>query len=266
MADDQRAAVVESARAYARDYYLSALLAPRPVRDDLITLAAFEGEIDRIPGSVSDPVLAEIRLQWWRELIENSAPGERSGHPVADALADVITRQRLDRAALVRSIDARSVVDGASLGMPVPSAQARLKALDHAAMVRAARVLGVDLDEEDYGRSVEAAGLALSFARQALATYFDVGRMETPAGGLVLNLKGELQMARQKLDLARTSARSWPKPVRLAALPVALVEPYLRACEGGRRTAGAVAHGGQEAILPLVRVWRLWRFARTGWL
>lgn len=76
----------------APDLYLAALLAPRASRSDLLTLAAFIGDVTRIALTVSDSTLALIRLQWWRDAMAGGAAGERSGHPVADAMGELLAR------------------------------------------------------------------------------------------------------------------------------------------------------------------------------
>ena len=103
--------IVDAARAHEPDRYLAALLAPRAVRDDLVVLAAVGGEIARIPRVVSDPMLGEIRLQWWHDAIERLAAGfasgERTGNPLADALGGVILRHGLPQARLFDCVEAR---------------------------------------------------------------------------------------------------------------------------------------------------------------
>lgn len=259
MDEATRELIRRSARANAPDYYLSALLAPRPHRDDLVTLAAFEGEMDRIAREVSEPMVAEIRLQWWRDWIEAMEPGRSSGNPQADALAAVVRRHGLDRQHLVASIDARSQAEDGTLPFPLPGGRARQKARDFAAMQRAAGVLGLVPTSEQLA-GLEAAGLALSFARLALLKRPKLGHTT----GLVLGLKGELQQARHNLMQVRAQVSAWPRPLRIAALPVALVEPYLGACERGAGTPGRDLSQAADAIAPLTRVWRLWRFARFG--
>jgi hypothetical protein len=68
---EQKIANLEAVRASARlnapDRYYAALFAPAAVRDDLIALAAFCGEIARIGRQVSEPVMGEIRITWWRD-------------------------------------------------------------------------------------------------------------------------------------------------------------------------------------------------------
>ena len=61
--------VRDAARAYDRDRYLSALLAPSRARDDLVVLAAYLGEIQRVPLMIREALAGEIRLQWWRDAL-----------------------------------------------------------------------------------------------------------------------------------------------------------------------------------------------------
>lgn len=103
---DSAAAVREQARSLAYDEYLAALLAPASAREALITLAAFQGELRRIPLTVRDATLAEIRLQWWRDALAPEVKFVRTGHPTADAVADLIAEKALDASLLRDAIDA----------------------------------------------------------------------------------------------------------------------------------------------------------------
>ena len=99
----------EAARAAAReldyDRYLAALLAPAHARDGLMALAAFHGEIARIPLTVREPGVGDIRLQWWRDALATPA-GIATGNPVADAMRDVVRTHALPIDTLVGMIDA----------------------------------------------------------------------------------------------------------------------------------------------------------------
>lgn len=77
-------------------------------RADLIALYAYDHELARAPKVASNPLLGEIRLSWWREVLDE-AFGRRPArhHPVAQAIAAVITRRNLARAPLEAMIDAR---------------------------------------------------------------------------------------------------------------------------------------------------------------
>lgn len=54
----------------------------------LAALFAFQIELRRIPSLVSEPPLGEIRLQWWREALDDLAAGKTArAHPVVRSLA-----------------------------------------------------------------------------------------------------------------------------------------------------------------------------------
>ena len=57
-------------RRHDRDRFLTALFAPAERREDLLALYAFNYEIAKTREVVSEPVLGQIRLQWWRETID----------------------------------------------------------------------------------------------------------------------------------------------------------------------------------------------------
>ena len=76
-------------------------------RADLITLYAFEAELMSIPTRVTQPLLAEMRYVWWREQMDGVFAGTaRKGHPVLEALTDVVARHGLDRAPFDALIEA----------------------------------------------------------------------------------------------------------------------------------------------------------------
>jgi phytoene synthase len=68
-------------------------------RADLIALYAFEAELMAIPTRVTQPLLAEMRYAWWREQLDGVFAGvARMGHPVLEALTDLVARHDLDSA------------------------------------------------------------------------------------------------------------------------------------------------------------------------
>ena len=97
------AAIVALVRRHDPDRFLTALFAPSEKRDALLTLYAFNHELARAREVVSEPPLALIRLQWWREVIE----GVRRRHEVAAPLRAAIDAGELDRGDLLSLIDAR---------------------------------------------------------------------------------------------------------------------------------------------------------------
>lgn len=76
-------------------------------RADLIALYAFEAELMGIPTRVTQPLLAEMRYAWWREQMDGVFAGTaRKGHPVLEALTDLVGRHDLDRAPFDALIEA----------------------------------------------------------------------------------------------------------------------------------------------------------------
>ena len=96
-------------RRYDRDRFITALFAPPGPREDLFTLYAFNTEIARIRETVSEPMLGQIRLQWWRDTLDCLCRGDHAGHPVADSLSGLIRRQSLPRPLFDRLIEAREL-------------------------------------------------------------------------------------------------------------------------------------------------------------
>lgn len=86
----------------------AAMFAPEHRREDLHALIALNVELSRIPETVSEPMLGEIRLQWWDDAIEALFDGGPiAGHEVITALAAPVREGRLSKDGLIDLIDAR---------------------------------------------------------------------------------------------------------------------------------------------------------------
>jgi 15-cis-phytoene synthase len=92
-------------RANDPDRYIATLFAPENQRPHLYALYAFNLEIARIRNVISQPLPGEVRLQWWRDVIEAGEPN--SGHPIAAVLLDTITQNKLPHQAFTDMLDAR---------------------------------------------------------------------------------------------------------------------------------------------------------------
>ena len=90
-----------------RDGYLACLLSPADKRASLAALYAFKAEIARIRDSVRDALPGEVRMQWWRDLLDGNPHGDSQSHPVAAALLAAIEQYRLPRPVLANMIEAR---------------------------------------------------------------------------------------------------------------------------------------------------------------
>jgi 15-cis-phytoene synthase len=84
----------------------SRFIADQRARTDVLALYAFDHELARASRVASTQLLAEIRLTWWREVLDQIFAGQAvRRHPVAEALADAVLRHNLPRAPLEAMID-----------------------------------------------------------------------------------------------------------------------------------------------------------------
>ena len=91
------------------DRWLSAQYASAEDRTRLTVLYAFHQELTQIPAAVSEPPLGEIRLQWWREALDEALSGQKvRAHPVVQALAQTGVVTAATRPILEEAIDARA--------------------------------------------------------------------------------------------------------------------------------------------------------------
>jgi len=85
----------------------SRFAADAQARSDLVALYALEAELLAIPTRVTQPLLAEMRYAWWREQLDGVFAGvARKGHPVLEALTDLVGRRDLERAPFDALIEA----------------------------------------------------------------------------------------------------------------------------------------------------------------
>ncbi|MFI4936757.1 MAG: squalene/phytoene synthase family protein [Caulobacterales bacterium] len=77
-------------------------------RADVIALYAYDHELGRARRAASNALMAEIRLTWWREVLDQIFAGEAVRlHPTAQALAAAVARHGLPRGPLEAMIDGR---------------------------------------------------------------------------------------------------------------------------------------------------------------
>ena len=160
-------------------------------RADVVALYAYDHELARAPRVASNPLMGEIRLAWWREVLDEVFEGRPvRRHATAQALAAVVARHSLPRAPLEAMIDARyRQLDAA----PMTPEEALAWAADTggAAAVLAARLLDPSADPEP-ARGAGAAwalahrlaaqpDLAPVFQAQLKAARRDVRRLAIPA-------------------------------------------------------------------------------------
>jgi phytoene synthase len=265
-------------RAGDQDRYWSALLAPEPVRGELLALYAFHLEIAQIPAQVSEPQLGEIRLEWWREALSVALAGGIADHPVMPALAAAAASHALSPALLDGMIGARSF-DLARGAMPDFAAlRAYLLATAGAVFRLGARIAGEpDGAPEASGHAAIAYGLTglmrtlpfhaargLIFIPADLLAKHGLHPQTLARGDDNQDVRAALKDLRQHaclaLDAARQALRALPPRALAPFLPLALVGPYLKALAApGHHPLHDIAQ-----INPLLRYGLIWRAHLRG--
>ncbi len=234
------------ARAEDPDRFLCALFAPAPKRDALFALIAFNHELARARVAAKTPLIALMRIQWWRDAVADAAAGKPPRrHEVAEPLHAAIAAGLLDPADLAAMADAREA-EAEEEGIPSRAAfAAYLRGTAGGFAVAAGRLLG-------------AAGPDLAALQRAGALY-----------GLAGVLRSTEALARQGRSLLPADAMA---PEQVVADP-ADAAPLLRdlAAEGlatlpeVRATLRSLPRAAIAAALPLVLARRdLARLAAGG--
>jgi NADH dehydrogenase [ubiquinone] 1 alpha subcomplex assembly factor 6 len=219
------------------DRYFCVMTAPPERRADLFALYAFNQEIAATREQVSERMLGQIRLQWWREAIDGIYAGTPRRHQVVQPLAAAIARNRLDRALFDRMIDTREadLDDGPPVDLEALERYAEGSGSTLAAL--ALQALGVA--GPACGPAARAVGIAwaLTGLLRAVPHHARAKRVFLPgdllAGeqvrlGDLFELRsgpGLRSVARQIADAAReqiASARVWRRELPRSAMPVLL--------------------------------------------
>ena len=169
------------------DRYLAALFAPAAARPHLVALYAFNYEIARTAESVSQPVMGQIRLQWWREAIEELYAGRTRAHEVVTALGEAVRVHALPRALFDAVIDAREADLDEAPFADLASMQTYAEATSGHVMQLAARILGADGTMDAAARE---AGIAYALTGLLRALPFSAARRHLVLPTGMLRAKG----------------------------------------------------------------------------
>ena len=201
------------------DRYLSALFAPSDRRPLLYSLYAFNHELAHISEAVREPMMGEIRLQWWREGIESARAQRPRAHDILRTLAVVFEATELPRCLFDGMIDARAF-DFSGKAFPHKAARdAYLDSTSGNLMRLAGRILDTGDTHDDFARE---AGIAYGLAGLLRSQAFHAARTKV----MIANPAEATEDARAHLTRARQLVR--PGTALPAFLPAALVPIYLR--------------------------------------
>lgn len=261
------------------DRFLTAVTVPEAARDAIMTLYAFNAEVAKVRESVSETMIGQMKLQWWRDLIaaiyENGTVPK--GNPVVEALAEVIPAFQLSRVHFETLLDARardmsdeSPADVEALENYAEGTSASLTAL-------VLEALGVrDTASQDAGRHV-GISWALTGMLRAVLFHARANRFLLPQDMLAAeNLTPhDLQesrnaariaavveriavLARVHLEKARALRSTIDRRALPALLPATLADGYLETLARQKFDVFNPRHALQRpAVLKLM--WNAWR-------
>ena len=175
------------------------MAAPLAAREVLLPLYAFNIEVSRAPWVTQEPMIAEMRLQWWRDALEEIAAARARRHEVVDALGflDTAATEALDQLIAARRWD-------------IYKDAFEDEAAFESYLTRTSGAL-IDVGLRALGGTPSAATAALGFAA-GLARYL-VAVPALEARGRVPLLDGR---AAALSSLAGGALRAWPKRVDVA--------------------------------------------------
>jgi phytoene synthase len=152
------------------DRRLSALFAPVEQRQRLFALYAFNHEISRVADAISESLIGEMKLTWWRDAISDlyADPANVRRHDVTESLACLT--QVLSEAELLALIEPRFQDVSARAFADQSGVLDYVDATSGAIMRLALRLSGVELDPgwiRDAGRAWGLTGLLRAFPHRA---------------------------------------------------------------------------------------------------
>jgi 15-cis-phytoene synthase len=230
------------------DRFLSAMTAPVNQRAQLLVLYAFNLELARVAWVTAEPMIAEMRLQFWADAVEDIAASRPPrAHEVAGPLAEIARDLTLPTTLLARMVTARQFD---IYPEPHVSQKALIHYIDDTAgnlLWLAALSLGARGETETTCRK---AGFAFGTAAllQALPALILAGRQTLPdttpdaIQSLAQSALASLEMAKKaKLpkDLAPALRAGWLAGSilrRAAENPHVVLQSRLRPSEFARRT------------------------------
>lgn len=268
------------------DRWLASLFIPEPARRHVHAILAFNLEIARVREVAPEPMLGEIRLQWWRDALEKP-DGDASANPVAAALLDTIERFDLPRGEFLDMIEARAF-DLYDDPMPTVAAlEAYARATSSNLFRPLPTILGPDEPAGGFGVA-QHGGIAYAltgllralpwqsargqcFVPLEILRRHGLERADFAAGQVDGNVTGmptpEVRaaladmraLARDHLEIFLSRIEGLTERVKPAFLPLALCEPYLRQMEKPGHDPFRT-----PVILPQWRrQWTLWRAAKN---
>ncbi|MGF1630980.1 MAG: phytoene/squalene synthase family protein [Kiloniellaceae bacterium] len=262
---------------YDHDRYLGCLFAPAAEREDLFALYAFNQEVAKTAEVVSEAMIGQIRLQWWRESLAGIYEGRPRQHEVVQPLARAVAARALPRDLLETIIDAREFDLDPAPPEDFETLRVYVEGTSTVLLQLALRVLGAE--DSASRQAADHLGPAWAYLGllRALPLHARQKRCYLPAdlcaaAGVDLQEVFELRSgpalrevcgilvsaAAEHLAAARRPAAKVPRAALPALLPARLADLYLKQL---RRAGNDPFAAAAQAPAP----GRVWRLAWGSW-
>ncbi|MEI9997204.1 MAG: phytoene/squalene synthase family protein [Rhizomicrobium sp.] len=253
-------AVAQLVRRADPDRYLATLFAPADKRPLLLALYAFNVEIARVADTVREPMMGEIRLEWWRETLAGARQGMPRNHDVARALTDLFLAVDLPAEPFEAMLAARAFDSAAEIFADRAAVEAYCDATSGNLMRLAAGILGRPDDAlaRAGGTAYALAGILRSlphhaarhksFLPESLLNAVDLTKEQLFHGHERAKVKAVVaQMALWAREhLAKARALRQPRAELAAYLPASLTGLFLRRVT--KRGFDPLAHSPDVAV------------------
>jgi NADH dehydrogenase [ubiquinone] 1 alpha subcomplex assembly factor 6 len=263
----------QQVRTYDYHRYFAATFAPADMRRGLIALYAFNLEIASIRERVSETLLGQMRLQWWRDTMGEIYAGTIRNHAVVSEIGWSIEAFDLPRQVFEKMIDGRMFdledeppEDSGALAVYASATSGQLAAM-------AAYICGhpdFAADADTVGTSWGMTGLLRALPYQAAQRRVYLPRDILRATGLapddVVERRNPTAMTAaisemvSLIERSRSGPMNVPRAVRPAVAYAAVTGPYLRRLQ----RAGYDVYASDLELSRLGGQMRIFRSAMTG--
>lgn len=263
----------EQVRTYDYHRYFAATFAHGEIRRGLIALYAFNLEIASVRERVSEALLGQMRLQWWRDTIGEIYDGTVRNHAVVSEIAWAVGTFDLPRQGLEQMIDGRMFdledeppEDSGALTVYASATSGRLAAIaahicgrsefaDRADALGTAWGMTGLLRALPYQAAQRRVYLPKDILRAANLSPDDVIERRNPTA-----MKAAVTAMTDLIERSRPAPGRVPRAVRPAVAYAALTGAYLRRLE----RAGHDVFAGDLEMSRLGGQMRVFRAALTG--
>ena len=275
----------EHLESFLPDHSLACGFIPLPQRDAVTTLYAFAAELRAVTWRAREPMMGEIRLQWWREALLGERPkSEVEAHPLASHLLEQLARFQLPVTGLVDLID--GLMDDLYDDPPDDLTALELYCgQTSSVLMRYASLMLADGADAGRPETAGPAGVAFGLTEIILhlPNHVRSGRVKIPltllhkAGiepqtiqslqdseilrALILPL---LDLAQTRLDEFKALKSSLPTAIRPAFALVGLVAPRLHLIRKAIMNPSYQPFALVDDVNPLAKIMRLWMAAVWG--